>query len=715
MNTKRYTWPLVAALLLVTMAGVSWAQAPLIGPQAAMGSTITYQGHLVDADGPVNDSCDMSFKLYDAAGSGSPPTGGNQVGPTTPVNGVTVNDGYFGVELDFGSEAFDGDARWLEVAVDCGRGSVTLSPRQALTPAPYALYAPAAASVPWTGVAGVPADLADGDDDTLSGLGSTCSDGQIAEWSGSAWSCGDDTLSSLGSTCSDGQIAEWNGSAWSCGDDDLASGGTSDHGMLSGLSDDDHPQYLHQSLNETLSGRPAFNGGDATNPPFTVDSDTQVPNLNADLLDGQEGSYYRDASNIVDGTLSTTRYSAYADLTDEGRLDNANPSDLLAQFQGDSRYVNEGQTNIIDSGMIVNGQVFADDLSDGAALAEILDDDGPGTGLNADLLDNQQGSYYRDWNNLTNVPGGFSDDVDNVDDSVSWSEISGIVGTGGSEVAAGDHDHFGETWSGSGGYGLRIENSGSYGIRGSTSSGIGGAGVYGHGSTSGTYGVFGTVADGSSDGGHFVDLYSGATSVGVWAGTRSGNAIEAHQVDASGTSLNTIFRVDYQGRVYSDLGYRCGNNINDDDSSGDLSEAEIDPCLHDSSAADFAEMMPATAGLEPGDVLVIGPDGRLARSEGAYAARVVGIYSARPSYLGNASRAEDPDYVPLALVGVVPVKASAENGPITPGDLLVAAATPGHVMRSDPNPPVGTVLGKALEALDGAQGSGLIRMLVMLQ
>jgi hypothetical protein len=36
-------------------------------------------------------------------------------------------------------------------------------------------------------------------------------------------------------------------------------------------------------------------------------------------------------------------------------------------------------------------------------------------------------------------------------------------------------------------------------------------------------------------------------------------------------------------------------------------------------------------------------------------------------------------------------------------------------MRSGPNPPVGTVLGKALEALDGAHGNGMIRMLVILQ
>lgn len=40
----------------------------------------------------------------------------------------------------------------------------------------------------------------------------------------------------------------------------------------------------------------------------------------ADTLDGQHGSYYRDASNINAGTLSTDRYSAYADLVAESKI-----------------------------------------------------------------------------------------------------------------------------------------------------------------------------------------------------------------------------------------------------------------------------------------------------------------------------------------------------------------------------------------------------------
>ena len=91
----------------------------------------------------------------------------------------------------------------------------------------------------------------------------------------------------------------------------------------------------------------------------------------------------------------------------------------------------------------------------------------------------------------------------------------------------------------------------------------------------------------------------------------------------------------------------------------------------------------------------------------------MGVYSFRPSYLGNAQFANEDGYVPLGLLGVVPVKVSAENGAIQPGDLLVASSTPGHAMKAGENPPQGTVIGKALEPL--IEGTGYIRMIVTLQ
>jgi hypothetical protein len=129
----------------------SFSPAPQLGPEAALGTGFTYQGQLKKNDVSVNASCDFTFSLWDAAGSGSPPAGGNHIGGDQAVNGVTVSNGLFTVTLNggnqFGPNAFNGEARWLQISVTCPGDSVptTLNPRQPVTPAPYALAAPGSA------------------------------------------------------------------------------------------------------------------------------------------------------------------------------------------------------------------------------------------------------------------------------------------------------------------------------------------------------------------------------------------------------------------------------------------------------------------------------------------------------------------------------------------------------------------------------------------
>ena len=127
-------------------------------------SAFTYQGRLTDGATAANGNYDLKFSLYDAS------VGGSLVGTPTSITlaPVLVTNGLFTVTLDFGGVTFSGDARWLEIAIRTN-GSLSahtiLSPRQALTSAPYALFAPvagAAGSVPWTGLTGVPSGFGDG-------------------------------------------------------------------------------------------------------------------------------------------------------------------------------------------------------------------------------------------------------------------------------------------------------------------------------------------------------------------------------------------------------------------------------------------------------------------------------------------------------------------------------------------------------------------------
>ena len=61
-------------------------------------------------------------------------------------------------------------------------------------------------------------------------------------------------------------------------------------------------------------------------------------NVDADLLDGQQGSYYLDAENINSGPLNHSYFSAYGDLMAEGYLDESSANDLVTLAQAESRY-----------------------------------------------------------------------------------------------------------------------------------------------------------------------------------------------------------------------------------------------------------------------------------------------------------------------------------------------------------------------------------------
>lgn len=133
--------------------------------------------------------------------------------------------------------------------------------------------------------------------------------------------------------------------------------------------------------------------------------------------------------------------------------------------------------------------------------------------------------------------------------------------------------------------------------------------------------------------------------------------------------------------------------------------------------ADVAEFVLTTDAPGPGDVVEIDADrpGRFRLAATRNSTAVAGVISTDPGVSLNARSAaaaavEGPQ---LALVGRVPVKVTADNGSIKPGDLLVASDIPGHAMRSPQNPPPGTVIGKALTA--HADGNGVVEMLVMLR
>ncbi|MBN1814069.1 MAG: hypothetical protein JXA14_19685 [Anaerolineae bacterium] len=138
---------------------------------AAIGTAFSYQGRLDDGGGPANGMYTFRFRLYASL------TGTDQVGDTVVIEDKQVSDGLFSVQLDFG-QVFDGTALYLETAVrpaaETGEFDV-LSPRQPLSPAPYALHA---------------ASIADGAV-TASSIGEQCGYGQVLADTGGGWTCAD--------------------------------------------------------------------------------------------------------------------------------------------------------------------------------------------------------------------------------------------------------------------------------------------------------------------------------------------------------------------------------------------------------------------------------------------------------------------------------------------------------------------------------------------
>jgi len=195
--------------------------------------------------------------------------------------------------------------------------------------------------------------------------------------------------------------------------------------------------------------------------------------------------------------------------------------------------------------------------------------------------------------------------------------------------------------------------------------------------------------------GVFGEQYSPFGQAGLFI-NRNGGDILHGRIGAVGQD-KTVFRVDDHGTVFADGGFRP-------------------------FGADFAESVAVKDGAEhyaPGDLLMIDASGerRLSLSRTPYSSLVAGIYSTRPGVVASQHGVDEAlpnNEVPLAVIGIVPCKVTAENGPIAAGDLLVTSSKAGHAMKgTDRERMLGAVVGKALQPLEN--GTGVIQVLVTLQ
>jgi hypothetical protein len=457
--------------------------------------------------------------------------------------------------------------------------------------------------------------------------------------------------------------------------------------------------------------------------PTVLDNDGTGSGLDADQLDGHQASAFAGAvhnhsgQDITSGTVAEARIDASIARDSEivpAVLDNDGTGSGLDADQLDGQHASAfagashdhtGQD--ITSGTVAEARIAASIARDSEIVPTVLANDGAGSGLDADRLDGQHASAF----------------------------------------AGASHDHLGETWTGSdnplkiagsfgspdyaplvlsnshgSGDGLRVSSAADDGIQVESAADDGvfvnAAGEDGVLVTSpGRDGV--SVVDPASDG--FYVNNAGDDGLGVVSAVDNGVQIDyagghgVHvswaggdgvRVDGAGLNGVEIWNATWDGVQVNSAG-RYGVQANTDGTYGFYTPDKI---YAGNGYVDIAEHIDATGDVEPGDVVVIDPDRdeHVVRSARPYDAAVAGIISTDPAMVIGNSETETP----LALAGRVPCKVSAENGPIHRGDLLTTSSTPGHAMKAT-EPMPGTILGKAMGEL--ASGTGVIPVLVTLQ
>ena len=258
--------------LLISLGGTGLA--------APLGTAITYHGRLTDGGSPANGLYDMQFILYDAL------YGGGQQGLVVPKEGLPVTNGLFNVELDFGPNVFNGQARWLEIGVRPGASSgiyTPLVPRQPLTPVPYALYSPQAGNAATATSANNFSGALAGD---VAGAQNATSVQRVRG------------VGVASAVPAPNQFLRFDGAQWSPGAVALATDVSGTLSVANGGTGSGTQNFMDLTTDQTIGGRKLF--GPASGPPFAVGNPNKVLNLNADLLDGQDSSAFAATSHNHD-------------------------------------------------------------------------------------------------------------------------------------------------------------------------------------------------------------------------------------------------------------------------------------------------------------------------------------------------------------------------------------------------------------------------------
>ncbi|MFH1314216.1 MAG: hypothetical protein ABIJ00_13455, partial [Candidatus Eisenbacteria bacterium] len=286
----------------------------LAGGAAAIPATINYQGLLEEDGTPVEGSESVTFRIYDGA------TGGSLLwGETQTVNfDAGVFSVLLGSTLPITSSVFDGSRRWISVSV---AGGAELLPRGEIVSVGYAYHAASSDLASYADAAGHSltsdyavsannASLLDGiDSSQLAGINHTHDSRYFRQ---TQLNASDGNPPNVGSN-----MVHWNNltgvpAGFEDGVDDTGAPGQTDHGQLTGLLDNDHPQYALKDSLTISDGNPPNLGRNTVH----WDVLTGVPAGFADETD----NINTNASLITTGSMSAARITGVAVISSDSRL-----------------------------------------------------------------------------------------------------------------------------------------------------------------------------------------------------------------------------------------------------------------------------------------------------------------------------------------------------------------------------------------------------------
>ncbi len=625
---------------------------------APMGTAFTYQGRLIHDNNSTDGLYDFEFKLYDS------PAGGNQLAGTIDINDFDVIDGYFTVELDFNdANVFNGDARWLDIGVRPGDSAdpfTSLSPRQELTPTPYALHT---------------REVFVGNRNTFIGreAGSSNSTGSWNTFVGRQ----------AGYSNTTGIYNTFLGS--SAGRDNTEGGYNTFAGHFAGR-------------NNTTGYTNTFLGKNAGYSNETGFENTFVGVWAGYRTTGSSNTFlgHRAGYSNTTGTGNVfIGYRAGENETESNKLYIANSSVDPPLIYGDfsTGYVGIGTTepmskqHIQDSGISLPSEALHEDVLIVEDTDAIL------------ALYSSEAGFTGSAITLGEITGGALVD--------KWSLVRETAGTGkGLRITYGTNkDPLNNTKV------MYLDDSGDIGIRTTSPQ----AGLHLKGSGFPDSFMYLESESGEDAG---IRLYEGGTvkwhifNSSSEAGLSIRNSDYSKVLFAEQSTGNVGIGTTSPDEKLTVVGnVKIDGNLNIYDGSDKVMEL--------GAGLDYAEGFDVSARdkIEAGSVLIIDADnpGKLAISVKAYDSKVAGIVAGAKG-IGSGVRlgAGEFDH-DVALAGRVYCNVDATQAGVEPGDLLTTSATPGYAMKStDYARAQGAILGKAMEGLEKGQ-KGQILVLVTLQ